>query len=155
MNGYDLHPTDILRQATENDPTSTPPSQRWKVRVTNLSSEAVPVSLTPQDQINTYAEVSSVASATLTTIVSYTVPIGKIFYLNLAELSGSNIAEVFVTVNNVTIAKKRTYFTDYNAEFLFFGNAQAAGDVVAVKIEHNRALVGDFEARIIGGLVDA
>lgn len=102
--------------------------------------------------VNTYNSVSSVANQVLTTIVSYTVPVGKIGFLYRAEVSGSNIAEYELLINAAVEAKKRTYFgSSLNEEFEFgkgSGLELSAGDQVTVRTIHNRPMTGDFEGRI-------
>ena len=100
-----------------------------------------------------FNEVTAVASATLTTIQSYTVPGGKTANLQKIDISGTNIGEYTMLVNGVIQNKVYTYFTTLNNVFDFTGNGQAgypltAGDVVQVKVIHNRPDVGNFNARI-------
>jgi len=64
------------------------------VEVENDSSNPIPVYITDSTadtKINNYGSVAAVASTVLTTIVSYTVPVGKIFYLEEVECGGGNI----------------------------------------------------------------
>lgn len=101
-----------------------------------------------------YAEVSSVASATLTTVVAYTVPVGKKATLERISMSGQNIATYTAEVNSVIVDKKRTWFNGPMSEEMNFitssgGSIQlAASDVVRVRVVHNRPAVADFNARI-------
>lgn len=102
---------------------------------------------------NYYNEVSAVVTGILTTMQTYTVPVGKTAYLQKVDVSGTNIAEYTVLVNSVIQDKKRTYFSgDLNTEFKFADNTQgyplATGDVVVTKVIHGRPDSGDFNSRI-------
>ena len=104
--------------------------------------------------INTYGDVSSVASSTTTTVVSYTTPIGKTGVLHRVEYGGENIAVYDVEVNSVLIARRRTYFNGPMSDQFDFGLSNGigvdlvAGDVVRLRVTHYRPLVADFEGRI-------
>lgn len=104
--------------------------------------------------VNEYAESLSVPSGSTTTIVTYTVPIGKTASLQRVAVSGENIALFTVLVNAVVIDSRRTWFGgSLNTDFNFSATSDAgidlvAGDVVTVQVLHNRPSTGDFEARI-------
>lgn len=104
--------------------------------------------------VNTYSEVSSVATSTPTTVVTYIAPVGKTSYLQLAEVSGTNIAEYELKINGTTQAKKRTYFGGkLNVTFDFEvqgarGLNLSVGDTITIVVTHSRSMTGDFEARI-------
>lgn len=102
---------------------------------------------------NFYNEITSITSGILTTIQSYTAPVGKISYLQLAEFSGTNIAEYTVVINSNIQAKKRTYFgSSLNGQIQFnqsgIGLLLTVGDIVYIKVIHSRPDLGDFEGRI-------
>ncbi len=104
-------------------------------------------------EINTYAEVSAVAKDTLTTIVTYTVPVGKTFRLSRIEASGSRMG-IFTTLSGATIIDtKRSYFDNYNVVAEFGDEEFPAETVLTVKILHSRPTAGDFEARITGKVI--
>jgi len=95
-----------------------------------------------------YNEVLSVASASLTTISTYTAI--QTSRLKIVEVSGTNIAEYTIEVNGTPIHKKRTYFGYLDNKFEFSkGYNLANTDVVTVKALHNQASVGDFSAFIL------
>lgn len=101
--------------------------------------------------INTFSTVAAVASAATTDIVSYTVPVGKTFYLSYVEFSGENIADFEVLSGVTVIAKKRTYFGgQLSGEFLFERTRFAATTIVKLRVTHARPTTGDFEGRING-----
>ena len=101
-----------------------------------------------------YAEVSSVASATITTVATYTVPVGKKATLERISMSGQNIATYTAEVNAVAVDKKRTWFNGPMSEEMNFitssgGSIQlVAGDIVRLRVIHGRPMVADFNARI-------
>lgn len=103
---------------------------------------------------NTYNEVLAVASGVETTIVTYTVPSGRIAYLSRTEYSGTNIATYAVKINGTTQDKKRTnYATSLNESTILnssgnTGIALVAGDVVTVTATHTNASTGDFNSRV-------
>jgi hypothetical protein len=97
---------------------------------------------------NIYNEVINVSSETLTTIISKTmISSGK---LPCIMVSGSNIGTYTVELNSVVISKARTYFGgDLNYFFDFkSGITLFSGDVVRVRVIHNRPFLGDFNAMI-------
>lgn len=98
--------------------------------------------------ISIFAQVSSVPSSVLTTIVSYTAVAGD--KLKRGVVSGSNIASYDLLLNGSTIDRKRTYFgADLNSDFFFDeGLDLSAGDVIMIKVIHTRPSVGDFNGRI-------
>lgn len=100
-----------------------------------------------------YNEVTSVANSSITTIQTYTAPIGRRTYLQKAALSGTNIAEYTIKVNSVVQDRLRTYFGGpLNAEFKFVetgtGLPLDEGDVVTIEVVHIRPDVGDFNSRL-------
>lgn len=107
----------------------------------------------PGELVSVYNEVTAVAASVLTTVQTFTAPVAKVTYLQKIEVSGTNIAEYRIEINNVVQDKKRTYFgAELNLKFMFVelgtGLALAVGDVVTVKVIHARPDVGDFNSRI-------
>lgn len=106
--------------------------------------------------VNVYNEISSVASGVETTILTYTVPIGKTAYLLLAECAGSNTAYYKVLHNITTLGKQYTYFGgNLNAKFEFSTTIKAdpgfkllAGETITVRVRHERPSTGDFNSRV-------
>lgn len=104
--------------------------------------------------VSTYNEIVSVASGMTTTIVTYTVPVGKEAVLQRCPVSGDNIARYDLLINNVVQDTVRTMFgADLTQLFDFTsGNDSGlvlnAGDVVKIQVLHNRPSLGMFESRI-------
>lgn len=106
----------------------------------------------PGDLKSFYNEVTAAASI-LTTVQTYTAPVGKTTFIQKIEVSGTNIAEYSILINAVIQDKKRTYFSgDLNLAFVFAetgtGYPLTVGDVVTVKVIHLRPTIGDFNSRI-------
>lgn len=105
---------------------------------------------------NTFNSISSLASGGTSAVVSYTVPFGKVFYLNHVEFSGNNIATYDITADAVAFARKRSWFgTDLSGDFDFRVNTKkgmlfTAGQEIRLVVYNFRPTVGDFEGRIYG-----
>lgn len=127
-----------------------------RVLVKNSASQPIPVYIQdgPADSVvNVYSTVSSVSSATLTTVVSYTVPAGMTLNLKQAQFTGSNIATYSFLIDSTEEAKHRTWFGgDLSGSLDFFNLEIGAASVVELKVIHARPFTGDFEARFVGFL---
>lgn len=136
--------------------TTTQDSGKVALDVNIISSDILNAKLTPNGTtISTYNEITSVSSSSLTVITTYTVPSIGSFYLVRTEYSGNNIATYYLTINDVVIDKKNTYFsgnldttTDFNAT-LSLGLEVYAGDIIQTKVIHSRPNPGDFSSRIL------
>ena len=104
---------------------------------------------------NIYNEANSVASGATTVLVQYTVPGGitdAILYR--ISVSGENIAKFTVFVKAIQIDTRRTFYGSSLSEYFEFttgtanGFTLSPGDILVVKVLHNRPYVGDFEGRI-------
>jgi len=101
-----------------------------------------------------YGEINSLTSSTKGTITSITANINKKSFLQLVEVGGENIATYTVEISGVVHAKRRTYFSGgLSTRFDFDKDGVRGfpidpGDVVEVKVIHERPTVADFEARI-------
>jgi len=106
-----------------------------------------------QDIVNVFDDVLAVASSSTATVVSYTVPVGKTFFLLLAEFGGNNIATYEVIINNEVEGKKHTYFGGPLNDEIYFGHKKVlGGETVKIEVENFRPDVGDFFGRILGTL---
>ena len=132
-------------------------------KIANSESEAVPVYLVEggtQTLISTFNDISAVAAGVETTVTTYTVPVGKVFYLQRVEVSGSNIAEYWLKIANVVVDKRYSWFTKGLSDLFDFsggllrGLKVNAGVTVKVTVRHGRPFAGDFNARIQGVEVD-
>lgn len=136
--------------------TSTLVSGKQGLDVNVVNTTTSTAKLIPNGEtISVYNEITSVPSNTLTTITTYTVPLGVISYLARVEYSGDNVATYWVYINNVISDKKRTAFgglLDTATEFdvsISVGYALSPGDVVETKVIHDRTTLGSFSSRIL------
>lgn len=125
------------------------------VEVTIGNTDPIPVDFTPGDVVNTFNSVGAVAASTLTTVVSYTVPVDKVFNLQFIEFGGENIATFEVLIDGVLEGRQRTYFGGpLSGVFLFEGLRVASGLIITLRVEHSRPMSGEFEGRILGALLN-
>lgn len=112
----------------------------------------LPVTAFEEAYTNIYSfnAISAVASGIETTILTYTVPIGKTASIRLSEISGTNIATFNLYVGVTLINRKRTFFGNLNTsmQFLNKGYTLTAGQVVSLRVIHNRPFAGNFEANL-------
>lgn len=153
----DIRATDgdsVLIVGTED---ATPTGTQNVVKVNSDGSLNVNTVITPGISKSIYSvfnQISSVANGALTTVLSHTVPVGKVDYIGQIEVSGDNIAQFEVYINGSINARQRTYFGDLNAKFNYSssdneGLGLNSGDNIQVKIIHNRPTLGAFEARLL------
>lgn len=105
--------------------------------------------------ISTYGEANSVVNGSTTTVVSYTVPGGiTTAILERISVSGENIAKYTIFINATQIDTRRTFYGSSLSEYFEFttgtsnGLEMNPGDIVTVKVLHNKPYVADFEGRI-------
>lgn len=102
---------------------------------------------------NIFNEIVAVASGATTSLVTYTVPVGKTAILDRICVSGDNIAKYEVFINAVKVDVARSYFgaslnLQLNYESRNSAYALVSSDVLTVFVTHNRPTVGDFEGRL-------
>lgn len=104
--------------------------------------------------INTYNQVLSVPSGSPVDIITYIVPsLGNVF-IQRVSVSGENIARFDVLINGSPLDTRRTYFGgNLNEYFDFIGGSAlgqklTSGDIIVVRVEHNRDSLANFEARL-------
>lgn len=140
----------IIQESYVENPSD---SQASAQSVVVENTGAIPVTFTQGTPLVEYADISSLASGTLTTILSYTVPVGKTLAMGKVEVSGCNVADYIVEIDGSTKGKRRTYFGNFNADFEYKGLEIATGLVVRVRVIHSRPSAGDFDATLIGSLL--
>lgn len=127
-----------------------------RVLVRNGAGDPIPVFITDSsatDKISVFSTSPSVGASVLTTIQSYTVPVGKTLLLKEIEVSGDNAAKYSVEIDSTLEARKRTYYSEFNETFNWNLLEVSAGSVIDVKVIHESDQVGDFDSRIIGDLL--
>ena len=108
-----------------------------------------------KDSKNIFDTKAAVASGSTISIVSFTVPSGKIFFLDLVEFGGGNIATYELFIGASAEAKKRTYFSgSISGEFFFNSFIVNENIKIDLKVENFRPDIADFEGRILGVLDD-
>lgn len=125
-------------------------------RVSNEADDPLSVVLIPSTSdtsVNEYSEISSLASGSLTTILSYTVPVGKTLFLNHIEVSGGNIAKYQVEINSIVKGTRRTYWGNFNSDFYYNKQKILSGIIIKVSVIHTRPIVADFNATLLGTLI--
>jgi len=121
----------------------------------NIDNPDNPYSL---DGISIYNQASSVAIGATQTIVSYTVPAGKTFFVRRVEFSGQNVATYRVQIDSIDIALKRTWFNgnlsdDFNFNFNDEANLSVTeNSTISLVVNNFRPMIADFEGRIQGVL---
>jgi hypothetical protein len=103
--------------------------------------------------VNEFNEIASVLAGVLTTILTYTVPAPYGGSLFRVEVGGNNVATYEVWINGTVEARVRTWFGTSLTQVCEFSSGASGfqlftGDVIEVKVLHNRPYVGDFEARL-------
>lgn len=134
--------------------TTVGPHNGLDVNIVNTTP--IPVSITatnPGTLKSLYNEITSVSAGLLTTINTYTVPVATTGFLQKCAISGTNVATYTLLLNSVIIDKKYTVFgSSFNESFVFADNSDGlpinSGDVVQIKVIHNRPSLNDFNGRI-------
>lgn len=104
---------------------------------------------------NVYNEVSSVAAAVETTVVSYTVPVAKYIKLYFIDVTGDNIATFYVKKNGSVIRMRRSWWAQGSDSTIPFslgpndGLIFNPGDIVSMTVIHNRPDPGSFQGALI------
>jgi hypothetical protein len=128
-----------------------------RVCVMNGPANPVPVEIVEDgsggDVTSIYAEVSSIPTATLTDVISYTVPVGKTLFLKEVSYTGDSRAEVTIEVDASVEDKQRTTWTDWNGRFLFYNLKLVAGQVLKLRVDHCSTTTAEFSGKIIGNLL--
>jgi len=106
-----------------------------------------------QVALNIYDEVTLIASNSRTSVVSYTVPIGKEFLLKRVEFSSSNISKIELEIDANIEAKAFNWWMNFNNSFQFDDGIKVlGGKKIELFGEHSRPDVGSFSGRIFGVL---
>ena len=100
--------------------------------------------------LSLFDEVTSVAMSVRTSILLLTVPANEERTIQKIEVSGNNMATYEVEINATVEGFRRTSLTVFNADFHFSEFKLLPTETIEVFVTHERPMVGDFEARIIG-----
>jgi hypothetical protein len=155
------YPDDLNRKGTRHDReffsyTTCKDKVAKRVKVCQDEGEAIKVELDYEGiEIIDYNESPSVAGLATATIINYTVAVGKTLTLVLSDVSGDNRGKYRVELNGSVIAKRRTYYTDYDNIFKFANIKLVEGDNIKIIVENQSNLTGDFNANLQGSVKDA
>lgn len=144
--------------ASDNDPN--PGDIHDSIRIGNGVNE---LAVNPDGSINvvsgsdtsssllySYNEALSVPAAVETTVLTVPVSPATLKRFQKVDVSGTNVAEIRLKVNNSIISKKRLWHGKFNTSFNFesfnAGLRLLNGDILTITVIHNRPNVGDFEA---------
>lgn len=128
-----------------------------KVAVTIEQDPSSPIPVYVTDSVSElnlieFDEITSVPNSTLSDVQIYTVPMGKKLKLKTISLSGDNIAEFSIMVDNVLKEKIRTWWTDFNKE-LKFDSTFEENTEIKIRVIHSSLSLGSFNSTIKGELI--
>lgn len=120
----------------------------------NVNITSAPV--TNVNVIESYNEVTNVASGIETTVTSYTNNGATTSYLQRIEGSGTNVSEYRLYKNATVINKKYSSYTEFNVAFEYtVGNSLALGlkvdpgETIYLKAIQNRPSTASFNGNIL------
>lgn len=99
-----------------------------------------------------YNEISAAVPASTSTVLTYTVPVGKTLEITSGTISGDNISKYTVEVNSSVVNTKRSTWTKFNVDFDIINYELSAGDTLTIKAENKGDSNSDYEATLIGVL---
>jgi len=127
-----------------------------RTKICQDSGEAIRVEIGNKGTSTTIPNtINSVTPTSNSLIVSYTVPVGKVFDLSKIICSGDNISKYRVYVAGSLCYTKRSTWGDFNIDFDLLEAIVLAGDKIEVFAENFGKKNSDYEATIIGGLSNA
>lgn len=118
------------------------------------SKVGLDVSIINKTSIYRFNQINAVPSGILTSIISYTVPVAMNLRLQKIFCSGDNISKYSVYINAILIDINRTFFgSELNTVFNYIGSDNigyqlVSGDIIEVKVIHNRPSISDYNAKI-------
>lgn len=113
------------------------------------------ISSFPGTEANTFDDVTLVPTSSETTVVTYTVPVGKIFYFVGLNASGNANAmfKLYVAGNTVLAARTSVANLTITISYSHSPIKVAAGDTISIKVKHEASASCDFEGTILGYLL--
>lgn len=105
------------------------------------------------EDVYEFNEDASVLQNDPTDLVSYTVPVGKVFYLDQISVSGEGYGKFTVSIAGSINKVKRTSWGDgFNADFKYNSFKVLAGETILVIIDNCGEDTAPFEGTIEGRL---
>jgi len=113
------------------------------------------ISSFPGTEANTYDDVTLVPTSSETTVVTYAVPVGKVFYFIGLNVSGNANAvfKLYVDGNVVLAARSSVANLTVTISYSHSPIKVAAGDTITIKVKHEAPVGCDFEGTILGYLL--
>jgi len=129
------------------------PETRVAVEIENTNP--VPVEFSQGVSVNTYGDAIAIAIGASVDVVSYTVPVGKVFVLNFAEGSGCSVSEYSILADSAVIAKRRTAHGNYDFVSPFGGAEFVAGSVIKINASNTSGKINEYDCKLVGSIKDA
>jgi hypothetical protein len=149
--------TDVVQEVLIDDTTDSIKIGDGNGDYLNINSDGslnVNVTEAAKEYILEYNEITSIASFTETTVVSYTVPSSKVFILKSGSICVNADTDVRLKINGTTKGKKQSNWTQRNIEFNQEVSLEA-GDIISFTVEHGELNAQAFQGNINGYLFDA
>jgi hypothetical protein len=123
---------------------------------TTLVNSSIDVNPTPASNVSTklkYAEIKSIPSGSLQTLITYIVPTDTKTMLQRVLVSGEVNATYKINYNSTPIATKRTYYTALNEVFDFIENSNNGfimqpGDMIEITVISTIPKIADYESTL-------
>ena len=104
------------------------------------------------EDVFTFNEDAAIELNNPTTLVSYTVPAGKVFYLDQIIVSGESYGKFTVKIDAVENKVKRSSWGDFNVEVNYNSFKVLAGKVILLEVNNNGEDTAPYEGTIEGRL---
>ena len=142
-------------QATEIQKLTNIDNEIQAANVSLMSIDSKIPAQTTTTNVYLFNQINALGAGVLTNIITYTVPsTPQSLKLQKIACSGDNISKYYIYINGGIVDISRTYFGgslntifDYTAS-RNVGRTLVAGDIVEVKVIHNRPSVSDYNAKI-------
>lgn len=127
-----------------------------KVKIFNNADEPIYVIDTGERGEPAYLyQGQNLASGNNANFINYIVPNGKIVELETAVCSGDGFALFELKINNNIVAKKRTYYTEYNAEFDLANLKLTETEDIKITVNNRSGEACDFDITLFYRIYDA
>jgi hypothetical protein len=103
--------------------------------------------------VTTFGSSTALTPTSSVTTATYTVPVGKVSYIQKVYLSGTEVGTYLIKLNAASLIKYRTSVTKFSEPIDLstgsaFGVKAVAGDVISVVSENNGSINGNFDVTI-------
>jgi hypothetical protein len=125
-----------------------------EVFVGNDINNPSPVSM-PGESFIEFFSLALLAGLASENIGSLTVPPGKTLLLQRVMVSGDNIAKYSIIINDVVKSVKRSWWGSFDRDFYMGQTKVESGSVLRVLVSNQSNSLSDFNATVVGRLLDA